>query len=118
MKIDEDSKLYKTIFLIISESEFFRATREIISEDYLDDFSLKPNFEHKEFEDFLLVLNRYFLEHSLEVSKELVKEKTKELTEYTLGPGVGTGPGQCPGKFSIPGAESRNSLVPGTVPKS
>ena len=32
--------------------------------------------------------------------------------------GVGTGPGPCPGKFSVPGNESRNSLVPGTVPQS
>ena len=26
--------------------------------------------------------------------------------------GVGTGPGPCPAKFSVPGTESRNSLVP------
>ena len=32
--------------------------------------------------------------------------------------GVGTGPGTCPGKFSVPGTEYRNSLVPGKVPKS
>ena len=35
-----------------------------------------------------------------------------------LRTGVGTGPGPCLGKSSVPGTESRNSLVPGTVPKS
>jgi len=73
LKVDEDSKLYKTLFLIINESEFFRATREIVSK-----------FEHEEIEDFLLVLNRYFLERGFEVSKKLLKEKIGELTEYTL----------------------------------
>ena len=32
--------------------------------------------------------------------------------------GSARGPGPCPGKFSVPGTESRNSLVPGPVPKS
>ena len=85
MKIDEDSKLYKTIFLIISESEFFRATREIVSEEYFEDYvSLEPNFRHYDYSDFLLVLNRYFLEHGFEVSEKLLREKIRELTEYTL----------------------------------
>ena len=84
MKIDEDSKLYKTIFLIISESEFFRATREIVSEEYFEEISLQPNFENEDHCDFLLVLNRYFLEHGFEVSKNLLKEKIRELTEHTL----------------------------------
>ena len=46
--------------------------------------SLKPNFQHEDNCNFLLVLNRYFLEHGFEVSKELLKDKIKELTEYVL----------------------------------
>ena len=78
LKIDEDSKLYKTIFFIISESEFFRATREIVF------VSFEPNFRHYDYSDFLLVLNRYFLERGFEVSEKLLREKIRELTEYTL----------------------------------
>ena len=84
MKIDEDSKIYKTIFESISESDFFRATRELISDDHLSEISLNSNFAHEDSRDFLLVLNRYFLEHGFEVSKELYIDKIKELTEYTL----------------------------------
>ena len=85
MKIDEDSKLYKTIVLIISESEFFRATREIVSEEYFELFvSLGPNFRHDDDYDFLRVLKRYFLEHGFEDSEKLLREKIRELTEYTL----------------------------------
>ena len=85
LKIDEDSKLYKTIFLIISESEFFRATSEIVSEEYFEHYvSLGPNFRHDDDYDFLQILNRYFLEHGFEVSEKLLREKIRELTEYTL----------------------------------
>ena len=45
------------------------------------------------------------------------KSITEDNPEYS-DPGVGTGTGTCPEKFSVPETESRNSLVPGTVPKS
>ena len=84
LKIDEDSKIYMTIFEVISESDFFRATSDLILKDYLSKISLKPNFTHDDSRDFLLVLNRYFLEHGFEVSKQILKDKIKELTGYTL----------------------------------
>ena len=85
LKIDEDSKLYKTMFWIMSEIEFLRATSEIVSEEYFKRYvSLGPNFRHDKDYDFLRVLKRYFLEHGLELSEKLLSEKIWELTKYTL----------------------------------
>ena len=52
--------------------------------EYLDDYVLQPNFKHEDSNDFLMVLNRYYLEHGFEVSRKLLKEKIRELTESTL----------------------------------
>ena len=85
LKIDEDSKLYKTMFLIMSEIEFLRATSEIVSEEYFQRYvALGPNFRHDDEYNFLRVLHRYFLEHGFEVSETILREKIRELTDYTL----------------------------------
>ena len=54
------------------------------SEEHLNDYCLQPNFKHEDSYDFLMVLNRYFLEHGFELSEKLLKEKIRELTESTL----------------------------------
>ena len=84
MKADESGELFDIISSVLTETEFHREIRKILSNDNDEDFDLKPNFDHEKTMSFLLVLNRYLMEHGFEITVEVIKQKLRELTEYTL----------------------------------